>query len=429
LRWENLRFSEEDNPVGVGAFLEVGDAPAVAGLGEFLVVDEDEDGDEAGAFGGGDDVLFQLDFTVADLADFEGDVAAFFEDVVHALEGAGHGLAPGGDVAENRDVDGVGVDAVEPATQPVVASVVDDVEEGGRGDDEADAFFFEAFEFVGGADDEGAVGAVLGEGGAVVFGEVLEEGFALFEDDFFNVAVFGGLLAFFVDAALALGGDGLVGGQGVDGEEAFGVSGEAVGGDHADPGVDGVELGLVEEVLAQGEEFAEGVFLVEGAEVVGEFAVVGGEVEFVETGFHFGQGGGREARGAHDGAEGVDVAAYGGASGEGGFHGGGAAAHEGVEHGVAFPGEAVDEKAGELGLEAGAVGDFVEAVGGALLGGPEFVDVDGDGLFAHVDGVDLGLGAEVVELADVVHEGGGLEVVLLNLDFGEELQVVGHGFY
>src|SRR5262249_7030038 len=37
--------------------------------------------------------------------------------------------------------------------------------------------------------------------------------------------------------------------------------------------------------------------------------------------------------------------------------------------------EALNEEAGELRFEAGPVGDLVEAVGGALLGGPEFVDV------------------------------------------------------
>ena len=46
-------FAKKDDAVGVGAFKIVVHAPAVGGFGEFLVVDEDEDGFEAG----GDDFL------------------------------------------------------------------------------------------------------------------------------------------------------------------------------------------------------------------------------------------------------------------------------------------------------------------------------------------------------------------------------------
>lgn len=49
------------------------------------------------------------------------------------------------------------------------------------------------------------------------------------------------LIAAFIDPDLRLDGDCLVGGQGVDGEETAGVSGQSIDGNHADPLIDVVE--------------------------------------------------------------------------------------------------------------------------------------------------------------------------------------------
>ncbi len=70
-----LRFPEQYDAVGVGALEIVVHAPAVGGFGEFLVVDEDEDGFQASGDAAGQDGFLQFDFAAPDFADFKGDVA------------------------------------------------------------------------------------------------------------------------------------------------------------------------------------------------------------------------------------------------------------------------------------------------------------------------------------------------------------------
>ena len=64
-------FLKQNYSVGVRALGVVAHAPAVGGLGELLAVDEDEDELKSGGQSGLDDVPFELDLAVANLADFE----------------------------------------------------------------------------------------------------------------------------------------------------------------------------------------------------------------------------------------------------------------------------------------------------------------------------------------------------------------------
>ena len=73
-------------------------------------------------------------------------------------------------------------------------------------------------------------------------------------------------------------------------------------------------------------------------------------------------------------AQWIDVASRRGSPRERRFDDRRAASHERVVHDVAGGGEAVDEEARQLRLEARAIRHLVEAVRGALLARPEFVD-------------------------------------------------------
>lgn len=144
---------EQDDAVAVGAGAVVGDAPAVGGFGEVLLVDHDAEGMERKPAGGGDDALFQFDEAVAHLADFEGDGAAGLCDAGQLDQCFADECLPVGHLAMAGDVDGLGIDSEEPAAQPVIPLVIDDVEEGGRGHGELNAGV-------------GYVGSVVGLGGA-----------------------------------------------------------------------------------------------------------------------------------------------------------------------------------------------------------------------------------------------------------------------
>ena len=104
----------------------IGNAPAIGGLGEVLVVDDDETDFEAGIVASGDDEVFEFDLAVTDLADFEGDVPPWFEDTSEFAKHISHLGLPGCGVLDLPEVDVVGIDAVEPAAQPVVQFVGDD---------------------------------------------------------------------------------------------------------------------------------------------------------------------------------------------------------------------------------------------------------------------------------------------------------------
>lgn len=141
--------------------------------------------------------------------------------------------------------------------------------------------------------------------------------------------------------------------------------------------------------------------MIKDEELFGEF-VVRVEGDLVESMNDLLERGGTEARADQGNTEGIDIATPGDTVEEGGFDEGGATAHKRVVNDFAGGGEPLDEEAGKLRLEAGAVGDFVEFVGLALLGGPEFVDVDrdGDGLAVEIDDVGFELACGGAEFSE-----------------------------
>ena len=115
----------------------------------------------------------------------------------------------------------------------------------------------------------------------------------------------------------------------------------------------------------------------EDQQVLGEF-VGRGEVDLPEPLGDLFEARRAEPGPRQDDAQGVDVAAEGHAAQQRGFQDGGAAAHERVIDDLAGLRQALDEEAGQLRLEAGAIGNLVERAGLALFGRPEFVDEGGD---------------------------------------------------
>ncbi len=95
-----------------------------------------------------------------------------------------------------------------------------------------------------------------------------------------------------------------------------------------------------------------------------------------------------QARKGEDAAEWVDIIADHVSAAQCRFDERGAAPGERIVDGVAFAGEQVDEKAGKLRLEAGAVGDLMERRGLFLFCGPEFVDEPGIVLVANPNRID-----------------------------------------
>ncbi len=77
----------------------------------------------------GQDGLFKLGLAGMHFADLEGDVAAGLEDAVQFMEDLGHRGLPGVELLGDGELYGFGVDAKEPAAQPVVGGVIHDVEE------------------------------------------------------------------------------------------------------------------------------------------------------------------------------------------------------------------------------------------------------------------------------------------------------------
>ena len=169
-------------------------------------------------------------------------------------------------LARLRDGDGVGVDAREPAAHPVVALVVHDVQERRRRDGQGDG--------------RPVPGEGLGDGlpeeteapsRRRLAGQVAQEPARLAQDETGNVAVLGRLVAPGVVLALPLDRRGLVGRQGVDGEEAAGMAGQAVEGDHPDPAVDrvqGTRRAALAEVVAETADLVQGPLVEEDVEVV-----------------------------------------------------------------------------------------------------------------------------------------------------------------
>ena len=238
-------------------------------------------------------------------------------------------------------------ETVEPAAQPVVAHVVHHVEEGRRGDGEGHGLVFQGRRGAGIAGEEVGVPRGLGQvpqGLGIQAGEELSR---LFQDEGVGVTVGRDLVPLFVDLTLLAGADGLVGRQGVDGEEARAVAREAVGGHHADPGIHGIQLaagGAVEAPAPQAADLGLGVGMEEHAEVqviratrsrdVGQAPSHVGGLRRGEPGFR------QHPR------QGVQVIGGHAAPHEGRLQGGGAPAAEGVVDPLAGQGQALDEVAG-----------------------------------------------------------------------------------
>ena len=103
-------------------------------------------------------------------------------------------------------------------------------------------------------------------------------------------------------------------------------------------------------------------------------------------------------------AEWIDVVAERHAPQQCGFDGRGAAPHEGIIDDIAGLGEAFDEEARELRLEARAIGDFVERTSLALFRSPEFVDVSGSFAARKLSGDESRGRAELRERQQLIRE-------------------------
>src|ERR1700694_4326924 len=86
----------------------------------------------------GYDVLLEPDAPGANLPHLERDVAATFHHASELDEDLSHRRAPVLELPEDCQPDARWLDATEPATEPVVAGVVDNVEKRRRGDDQID---------------------------------------------------------------------------------------------------------------------------------------------------------------------------------------------------------------------------------------------------------------------------------------------------
>lgn len=135
-------FTENDDSVGVGPVFVVFDTPAAGGFGEGVGVDQDFYGIKTGGFAAGEDMFFEEDFSSADFADFHGGVSARAED---ALDFHHRGGEHGPPYLERTGAAGNGfrVDACKPTAEPIIAAVIDHIQEWRGGDDERDGVFLE----------------------------------------------------------------------------------------------------------------------------------------------------------------------------------------------------------------------------------------------------------------------------------------------
>src|SRR5690606_23281237 len=88
-------FPEQDDPVGVGAFGVVVDAPAVRGFGEFLLIDQNQLRLQSGLAAAGDYGFLESNLAGANFADLEREVSARAKDPPEFMEDAGHRFLPG----------------------------------------------------------------------------------------------------------------------------------------------------------------------------------------------------------------------------------------------------------------------------------------------------------------------------------------------
>lgn len=135
-------FAENHDSVRVSAVFVVFDAPAAGGFGEGVVVDQNFYGIKPSRFAASEDMFFEEDFAPADFAYFYGRASAWVEDTLDFHHGGGeHGLPCLERTGAARN--GFRVDASEPTTEPVIAAVIDHIQEWRGGDDKRDGVFLE----------------------------------------------------------------------------------------------------------------------------------------------------------------------------------------------------------------------------------------------------------------------------------------------
>lgn len=96
-----------------------------------MFVDPDRVNAEARPEGGGDDLFFQADFSPTDFAYFAGDPAAGTNDTVEFAQGGFHFFGPEGEGGGLPEFRGGHCLAGEPHAQPMIADIINDIEEGG----------------------------------------------------------------------------------------------------------------------------------------------------------------------------------------------------------------------------------------------------------------------------------------------------------
>ena len=105
-------------------------------------MDQDFHRRKAGGFATGEDMLLEEDFSSTHFTDFHGGVPAGAQDAVDFPKGGGEKCHP---LLERSGAAGhiPGIDAGEPATEPVVPPVVHHIQKGRGGDREGDGIFLE----------------------------------------------------------------------------------------------------------------------------------------------------------------------------------------------------------------------------------------------------------------------------------------------
>src|ERR1043166_2304166 len=177
----------------------------------------------------------------------------------------GHRGLPRIQLLVNGELDGFGVEAEKPAAQPVIVGVLDDIEEWGRGDNQRDGVGWDFWRLMGRASEEQRLCGDLSKSIADPGCDVAKELACLFQDEFCGVASWWRLATFFVDLALGFDRHGLVGRERINREESWGVTGQTVQGEQANPIVNGIQrfgVTTCEQILLQGNDFAQSVGVV-----------------------------------------------------------------------------------------------------------------------------------------------------------------------
>ena len=130
---------KNDDSVCVGAFAIVIDAPTISCLGEFLIVYYNQHRLQTGLEAARHDCFLQLYLASANLSDFKSHMAARPKHAMKLSENFSHRQLPLIELFRDGQLDGCRIDSNKPASQPVVPSIIDYVQEWRRSDDQGDA--------------------------------------------------------------------------------------------------------------------------------------------------------------------------------------------------------------------------------------------------------------------------------------------------